>query len=224
MIKTVLSSLISKGLTVEAEIRQKIQSEVTDKLQTDLRDKIESAKNNLRTQLEDRGIKRSLPDLLMLIEEISPPASNAALSYALDALKPFDAGLGLRIARLTDQQIEMVIPRKSRNLNEDQIIHEAVIMGAAIEAVKSLWDRHCPTEIKMKIRFNKIEIKLNELTPSEFRVRYEVPESIRERALADLRSGGPVRVEGSLLAFDENEKCVAEVSLQFEIQGITLVA
>ncbi len=215
MIKTVLSSLLAKGISVESELREKLESEI--------RGRIEDAQTTLKAELESRGIKLTVPDLLSLIEEMSPPTANAALSYALDAMKSFVSGMGLRVARLTDHQIEVVIPLKARNLNEAQELHEAVLVGAGIEALKLLWERHSPLDTKIKIQIQKIETRLIEMSHRECRVRYELPEHTREKILSELRSQRASQVDAPILVFDDSEKRVAEMTIHLQITGVTLV-
>jgi uncharacterized protein (UPF0147 family) len=62
-----LTILMSKGIELEQNLRQQFQT----------------AKEGLKTQLEERGIRLSAADLASLLEEVSPKASHAALSWVL---------------------------------------------------------------------------------------------------------------------------------------------
>ena len=119
-----LTILMSKGIELEQNLRQQIQH----------------AKDGLKTQLEERGIRLSAADFAALLEEVSPKASHAALSYALDIVRPFSAGMGLRISRLADTQVEMVIPARTRNLSDLKQMHEGAVVTAAMK-----FRDHCGT-------------------------------------------------------------------------------
>lgn len=173
--------------------------------------------DKLKTQLESRGLRLSPADLAALLEELSPKASNAALSYAADLLRPFSAGMGLRITRLSDSQIEVVLPARTRNMNDKKLIHEAAFLAAAIEGARTLWERHAPLgEFHLFARKSEIEI----LKPigEDVRLRLEISEALRESALAEIRRHRKSEVDLMVQAFDEKDSVVAEINLNLEMR------
>ncbi|WP_041578053.1 PaaI family thioesterase [Bdellovibrio bacteriovorus] len=196
-----LTILMSKGIELEQNLRQQLQN----------------AKDGLKSQLEERGIRLSAADLAALLEEVSPKASHAALSYALDIVRPFSAGMGLRISRLSDTQVEMVVPARTRNLNEVKTMHEGALVTAAIEAAKLLWMRHAPMG-SFEINVTRLESELFKVTSEECRVRMELPETVREVVLAEVRDHREAKAEVELKVFDSNDQAVAEFRLHLSFK------
>lgn len=196
-----LTILMSKGIELEQGLRQQFQT----------------AKEGLKSQLEDRGIRLSAADLAALLEEVSPKASHAALSYALDIVRPFSAGMGLRISRLSDTQVEMVLPARTRNMNDLNQIHEGAVVTAAIEAAKLLWMRHAPMG-HFEIVVSHVDMEFFKAQGGDCRLRMELSEVTRETILAEIRDRREAKVEGELKVFDENEQAIAELHLQLQFK------
>ncbi len=196
-----LTILMSKGIELEQNLRQQLQH----------------AKDGLKTQLEERGIRLSAADLAALLEEVSPKASHAALSYALDVVRPFSAGMGLRISRLSDTQVEMVVPARTRNLSDANTMHEGALTTAAIEAAKLLWMRHAPLG-NFEIAVTRIEADFFKVQSSECRLRMELPETTREVVLAELRDQRETSAEAEVKVFDANDQAVGGIIFQLKLK------
>lgn len=202
-----LTILMSKGIELEQNLRQQI----------------ESAKKGIKSELEERGIRLSATDLAALLEEVSPKASHAALSYALDIVRPFSAGMGLRISRLSDLQVEMVIPARARNLNDSKFMHEGAIITASIEAAKLLWIRHAPMG-NFEVTVSRSEVEFFKNQSEDCRVRMELPETTREVVLAEIRDHRESQADVELKVFDENDQTVAEVRLNLKFKHTPVLA
>lgn len=196
-----LTILMSKGIELEQNLRQQLQN----------------AKDGLKSQLEGRGIRLSAADLSALLEEVSPKASHAALSYALDILRPFSAGMGLRISRLSDTQVEMIIPARTRNMSDLNQLHEGAMTTAAIEAAKLLWMRHAPMG-QFEINIGQCESVFFKVQTEDCRVRMELSETTRELVLSELRQSRESSSTAELKIFDENEQSVAELHLHLKFK------
>lgn len=171
----------------------------------------------IRKILEERGLKLSSSDLAALIEQLSPNGSKKILSYALDIMRPYVAGLGLRIVRLSDTQVEIVIPARTRNLLEDQQVSEAVLIAAGTEAVRHIWARHAPVG-HLKIDIQEMNFKKLHEIKGPCRVRMELSEAVREKALAQLRSRRHSENESLLSIFDEKDQKIAELAVKVELK------
>lgn len=202
-----LTMLMSKGIELEQNLRQQLQT----------------AKDGLKTQLEERGIRMSAADLAALLEEVSPKVSHAALSYALDVVRPFSAGMGLRVSRLSDTHVEMMIPIRTRNLNEQGFVHEGALSTAAIEAAKLLWMRHAPMG-NFTIQVTKFEMDSFREIAEEGRLRLEVPESTIEVVMAEIRDTRESEAEASVRVSDGNEQTVAEVRMTLKFKHTPALA
>lgn len=202
-----LTMLMSKGIELEQNLRQQLQT----------------AKDGLKTQLEERGIRMSAADLAALLEEVSPKVSHAALSYALDVVRPFSAGMGLRVSRLSDTHVEMVIPTRTRNLNEQGFLHEGALSTAAIEAAKLLWMRHAPMG-NFTIQVTKLEIESFRELSEDGRLRLEVSESTKEVVLAEIRDTRESEADADVRIADENEQTVAEIRMHLKFKHTPALA
>jgi acyl-coenzyme A thioesterase PaaI-like protein len=178
-----------------------------------IRKYLESAQETFQSALEERGLRLSIKDLALALDEISPAGSRTALNIILELLLPFRFGLGLRIARLADDSIEVVLPLRKKNLNEKGLMHEGAIVTTAVESSQTLWQRHALVGdfnvqvLELKTHFHK------EATDS-LRARMELPPIEREDALNFVRSMGFVEHTSRVNFYDENEQLVAEVELK----------
>lgn len=169
--------------------------------------------SRLRSQLESRGVRLNSADLTAVLEEISPKASHVALGYALNLIRPFAAGMGLRVSRLSDFQVEVVIPSRLRNRNENQQIHEGAVLAAALEGARLLWERHAPLgEFEMHSR--KIQMDFFKKDSEDLRLRLELSETLRESILAELRTRRESASDMTAQIYDKNDQLVAEVQMQ----------
>lgn len=206
-----LTILMSKGIELEQNLRQQFQQVK------------QQAKDGLKTQLEERGIRLSAADFAALLEEISPKASHAALSYALDIVRPFSAGMGLRISRLSDTQVEMMIPARTRNLSDANTLHEGALTTAAIETAKLLWMRHAPLG-NFAITVTRIEADFFKVQNSECRLRMELPETTREVVLAEVREQRDAAVDAEVKIFDEHDQAVGGIVLRLKFKHTPALA
>lgn len=202
-----LTILMSKGIKLEQNLRQQVQE------RSDL----------LKNELEERGIRLSTSDFAALIEEVSPKASHAALSYALDLMRSFSSGMGLRVARLSDVQIELVIPARSRNLSESKTMHEGAITTAAIESAKILWMRHAPLG-NFEIAVKQIEVELFKNTSTDCRLRTELSESLREVTLAEIRERRESTSELEIGVFDAKDLNLGRIHLVLNVKHTPALA
>lgn len=196
-----MTTLLSKGLELEQGLRKNL----------------EQVQSQLRTELESRGVRLSTVDLAALVEEMAPGFSKAALNSVLDYLKPFTAGLGFRVARLSDTQIELVVPSRTRSRTDTGEMHEAVFVAGAIEAARLLWNRHAPLG-DFQVQVRSLQLDIHRPTRQDVRVRFELPETQRETCLAQLRQLREARSEASLRIIDEGEQEIAQVEMVLNLR------
>ncbi|MNS63510.1 hypothetical protein D3C72_966060 [compost metagenome] len=181
------------------------------------------ARETVKSQLEERGIRLSAADFAALLEDVSPKASHAALSYALDLVRPFSAGMGLRISHLADTHVEMVIPARTRNLSDTRVLHEGALVTAAIECAKILWMRHAPMG-EFEISVTQLQSEFLKTQSDECRVRMELTESQRELVLAEIRQSREASSENSVKIFDSNDQAVAEIQITLKFRHTPALA
>ena len=185
---------------------------ILDRMTTLLRNQFSEIKNELQKEFEARGLRLSATDIAALLEEISPKGSRVALGYALDYLRPFSMGMGFRIARLSETQVEMIIPFRFRNKNESGSLHEATLLPAAIEAANIFWQRHIDGSFQIYVTAQKS--KWIKPLFEDARLRFETPKSQREFILAQLRENTECPIEIKFQVYDASEILVAETELK----------
>jgi acyl-coenzyme A thioesterase PaaI-like protein len=180
---------------------------------------LSSLRKNIEKNLKERGLSLRPTDLAAFVEGVVPKSSRTALSYALDFLRPFSAGMGFRIARLSDRHIELVVPARKRNQDEDGRIHEGALLTGALEAARLLWLRHAPLgDFKVHLldtTFHVVQDYFGDVS-----IRMELPEMQCENVLAQIRSRQEAKTDVVLHFFDEKEKSVAEATMTLQLKHI----
>ena len=173
---------------------------------------------NLKIFFEVKGIRPHIVDFMTYVEKWSPQMTREALSYFLEFFRPATIGMGLRIAKINDTQIELIIPDRHKNKDEEGYFLDSALTTSGVESFKLLWLRHAPIgEFHFKIQkmtFEKMGNAFNEKKINTVRVRFELPAEFREGALAQLRSEQKTVVDHKISFFDENDSLFAEMSLQ----------
>jgi len=174
---------------------------------------------NLKVFFEVKGIRPHIVDFMSYVEKWTPQASREALSYFLDFFRPSTLGMGLRVSKMNDTQIEVVIPKRPRNLDEDGEWLDSAIITASVESFKILWLRHAPIgEFSFQIDKVVYEKRKTEETDS-LRVRYELSAEARESALTELRSNSASNVDTTLFIFDDKDAIVSEVKIVAKLKS-----
>jgi acyl-coenzyme A thioesterase PaaI-like protein len=180
---------------------------------------ISTLRKNLEKNLKDRGLSFRATDLAALVEEVAPKSTRVALSYALDFLRPFSAGMGFRVTRLSDRHVEMVIPARKRNEDAQGRIHEGALFTGAVEAARLLCLRHAPLgDFRVNVKDCVFHI-LQEYV-GDLRVRLELPEMQVETVFAQIRGRQSAQTEVTVHFYDGKEKSVAEAHLTLQLKHI----
>lgn len=189
---------------------------------TTLLSKSLSLNRQLERQLAARGLRLNAVDFASFVENWAPKTSRDALSYVLNFIRPVVLGMGFRISRLSDEKIEIVIPPRSKNKNEEGSVHESILIAAAVEGAKTLWLRHAPLG-DFHIRVDEINLKNLKLSTAEIRLRLEAPEILRQSVLGQLRVMNRARIENHIQFFEQGDQLVAEVTLHLTVSTTSLL-
>lgn len=174
---------------------------------------------NLKVFFEVKGIRPHIVDFMSYVEKWTPQASREALSYFLDFFRPATIGMGLRVSKLNDTQIEVVIPKRPKNTDEEGQWLDSALITAGVESFKILWLRHAPIgEFSFQIDKIVYEKRKTEDTDA-LRVRYELVAEARESALTDLRSSSITNVDTNLFIFDDKDAIVSEIKISAQIKS-----
>jgi hypothetical protein len=206
-----MNSLLNKRAQFEKKVLEnwnQAQELVEDKLW-----------QNLKVFFEVKGIRPHIVDFMSYVEKWTPQASREALSYFLDFFRPSTIGMGLRVSKLNDTQIEMVLPKRPKNLDEDGYWLDSAVITASVESFKILWLRHAPIG-EFEFHIDKIVYEKRKDDDSEaLRIRYELSAEAREAALTDLRAQFLTNVETGLFVFDDKDAIVAEIKITARLKS-----
>ncbi len=180
---------------------------------------LSTLRKNLEKNLKDRGLSLRPTDLAAFVEGVAPKSTRTALSYALDFLRPFSAGMGFRITRLSDRHVELVVPVRKRNQDDEGRIHEGALLTGALEAARLLWLRHAPLG-EFHVHMSRAQFQVLQEYTGDVRVRMELPEIQRETVFAQIRAHHRAETEVTLHFFDEKEKSVAEATMTLQLKHI----
>jgi hypothetical protein len=173
-------------------------------------------KKKLEMELKDRGLQFTMVDFAAFIEEVSPNGSKAALRVYAQLFEAIFCGMGFRVTRISDSQIEIVIPWKFRNRNDQGHLHEATLLPAAIEAAQIFWQRHLegPIEIQLLSESSKIHQVMNE----DARLRAEIPSGYREFILSQLREKSATSSRNEISNYGAQDRLNAEIEIKILVQ------
>ncbi len=185
-------------------------------LDSSLRASLLGLRNELQKEMESRGLRFTMVDFSALIEEHSPESSRFILGFMLNFLRPFSAGMGFRVTRISDTQIEIIVPWKFRNRSDRGHLHEASLLPAALEAAQIFWQRHIdvPIQILLQSETTRWQQQMSE----DARVRLEVSPPNREFVVSQLREQAQQLVDMKFQVYGGADRLTAELDLQVLIK------
>jgi hypothetical protein len=131
--------------------------------------------------------------------------------------------MGLRVSRLSDRQIEMILPHRKRNESTPGRIHEGALLTAGLEAARLLWLRHAP-QGQFSVHVKETTLQILQDYEGDLRLRLELPELQRETVLMQLRSHHQATPNVSINVYDEKEKAIAKVDMTLQLKHIPVLA
>ncbi len=149
-------------------------------------------------------------------EQVTSPQAKKALNSALDLIRPHFLSIGARISVLSSSQVELTIPRKTRNLDEHGQILPGVQISAAIEAYKLLWKRNAPKG-EFQIVIKSAEARFLKFTRDDLKIRGELGDLAREARWAELSKDKQSQHEMTLHLFDSENQICTEVEIRSEL-------
>lgn len=155
-----------------------------------------------------------IKQVIDFVEDYSKPGFNAMWSFVVNALRPFSAGMGLRVACLSPQQVEIVVPYWLRNQDENQL-HEATYL-AAIKEGQRLWLQRLLGP-KVELHFTSYQIQNFTEIKSDARVRFSFESQDLEILMAEARKLPEVESIFHWSVLDVSEKKCAEVEVKIKI-------
>lgn len=166
-----------------------------------------------------QNINKNILRLTDLVEEVSEAidakSPKTVLNFALDVIKPYLQALGLRVSRISEENIEVILPAKFQSTSQDQQLDEGAICSAGIFAFKQLWKKNSPKG-KFSISIQKIifeKIRTHQFEHGDLSLRFELPKLTRETIFADLSDRENNQSQFLILVYNQSEHIVAEIHL-----------
>jgi hypothetical protein len=136
----------------------------------------------------------------------------------LDLARPYLQSLGLRISRLTFQDVEVVLPGKRMQQDAQQNFDEGAVVSAALFAYRKLWRKNAPKgPFSMKISSFEFERMLDLRGPLFLRVNLSPLQ--REAVYAELAQQKKSNHESVVQVFDPEDRVVAKLLVRSELQA-----
>jgi hypothetical protein len=145
-----------------------------------------------------------------IAEQIGSPHAKKILNSALDLIRPHFISLGLRVTRLGSHEVEVLIPKKSRNLDERGDFLPGILMSSSTEAYRLLWTRNAPPG-EFQLIIESVQYQALKNPKGDVRVRMQLSDLAREARLAELSKNKVSEHEGVLRLHDQEDQICAEV-------------
>lgn len=177
-----------------------------------------TARQSLSERMEARGIRPRWMDLSLLVRDYAPASAERVMDWGLSFFVPFLAGRGLRIARLSEDAIELVLPNKNSNLDHSGQIHFGALQSAGYEAARLLWERCAPVSAR-DWQLLSVEAEFPHSPEGSVRLQCQLSELERERLLSEYFSTSLVEHSFQVRALDKRGLRVMEMSVRVRIAG-----
>ncbi len=145
------------------------------------------------------------------VEDYSKPGFNALWSFVVNVMRPFSSGMGLRVAGLGPNRVQIVVPDWLRNKDENSL-HEATYLTAAKEGFR-LWIQRLVGPAT-NFELQQILLKASRPIRGQARVEFQIEDLDKEIFLHQLQQEGTLEKSFSWSVLDESEKKCAEVELK----------
>jgi len=149
-------------------------------------------------------------------DQVTSPRTKKALNSALDVIRPHFLSLGARISILSPSKIELTLPRKARNLDEQGQILPGVQVSTAVEAYRLLWKRNAP-QGEFQINIKNVQARFLKFTKEDLMVRGDLGDVSREARWAELEKHKRSRHQMTLHIFDSQNQICTEVEIEAEL-------
>jgi len=155
-----------------------------------------------------------IKQVIDFVEDYSKPGFNAMWSFVINALRPFSAGMGLRVSHLSPQQVEIVIPHWLRNQDEGPL-HEATFLTAVKEGQRLWLQRLLGSKVSYQVQ--SYSFKIHHPIFSSARASFSFESKDIEIFLRETQQKQVINSTFIWQIKDESEKIGAEIEIQVQI-------
>lgn len=151
-----------------------------------------------------------IKQVIDFVEDYSKPSFQAMWSFVINVMRPFSAGMGLRVSHLSPNQVEIVIPDWLRNKDE-KYLHEATYLTAAKEGLRLWLTRLLGEDASFGVQ--SYHIKMMGALETSARVCFSIEDSDREIFLRKMHQETSNEETFLWIVRDENDQTFAEIEI-----------
>ena len=149
-----------------------------------------------------------------LIESKNSWLNRKFLGAASNLVEPFLVGMGLSIAALTEDSVEVTMPGFIRNQGEAGVLHNSALSALGEFAARIFWEHHLDLG-RSELLATSVSLRLMTRASGPMRAVFRLPVSEREAVLLELRSATFAEAESLVAIYDSAGKLVAEVEIEW---------
>ncbi|GIL17541.1 MAG: hypothetical protein BroJett040_12920 [Oligoflexia bacterium] len=168
----------------------------------------------------DKKFQSNINKITNLVEEVAghleTPTPKAALNFALELLKPYLRSIDLRTSRLSPTHVEVIVPNKKKNLNENEEVDEGILLSSAIYAAELLWKKKQP-EGGSTLRMTSAQIEILKPRKTHLRLRTELSLIAREAIFAELAEKNESHQDFTVQIYDAEDQIVGQIFLKITL-------
>lgn len=170
----------------------------------------------LAEQLKDhlRTVARHPRSLGALIESRNPWLNRKFLGAASNIVEPFLIGMGLSVASLTEDSVEVTMPGFVRNQGEAGVVHNAALSALGEFAARIFWEHHLDLQ-RAELSVCALTVRFMTRASGPMRAVFRLPVSERETVLLTLRSQNSAEAQSLVSIYDSAGRLVAEVEIEW---------
>lgn len=159
------------------------------------------------------GVQQGVTLAQDLRNSIDHPKIHQLFGHLEGLLQPQLASLGIRLSKVTDHSVEVVLPDWWRTRNAEGTLDEGTLVTAGFLAVKTLLGQtvmfsHLP------VKFDGIQLENNRALQGTLHARVQWTHLQQESVWVDLRQEGTQTVPFQVSFLTEDELKVAELTLE----------
>lgn len=156
-----------------------------------------------------------IQQVIDFVEDYSKPGFHAMWSFVVNVMRPFSSGMGLRVANLSPQQVEIVVPNWLRNQDEKSL-HEATYLTAAKEGLRLWIQRLLGSSTTLEVK--QFQMRVLHPVETQARVTFQLDDTEKELFLHQLQQNEIIERNFVWTVTDENDLKCAEIEMKVQLK------
>lgn len=151
-----------------------------------------------------------------LIESKNAWLNRKFLGAASNLVEPFLVGMGLSVAALTEDSVEVTMPGFIRNQGETGVVHNAALSALGEFTARIFWEHHLDLQ-RSELLATSVSLRMMARAQGPMRAVCRYPVSERETVLLTLRTDTSAEAESLVSIYDSLGKLVAEIAIEWRL-------